>query len=244
MDSPIIPVSITDRFMFKCTAGVPCFNDCCQDLNQYLTPYDILRIKTHLGLSSEKFLAQYTRSHIGQESGLPVITLKTDPASGFPCPFVRSEGCLVYENRPASCRLYPLARALSRSRETGQQTEQYFLLKEPHCRGFENGPTWTVRQWLDNQAVTPYNAMNDLMIDIIRLKNLFRPGPLDPKSAQLFYLACYDLDAFKSHVFSKGILGDETPGADVLDWAQEDETALLKLGLNWIKKTLFGDTIV
>lgn len=244
MDSPIIPVSEADRFVFECTARVPCFNDCCRDLNQYLTPYDILRIKTHLGMSSDRFLAQYTRSHTGQESGLPVITLKTVPASGFQCPFVRPEGCLVYENRPASCRLYPLARALTRSRETGQGTERYFLLKEPHCRGFENGPTWTVRQWLDNQAVLPYNDMNDLMMDIIRLKNLLRPGPLDTKAAHLFYLACYDLDAFKSHVFNKSILGDETPGADVLAQAREDETALLKLGINWLKKTLFGDAIV
>lgn len=241
MDSPMIPVSKTDRFVFECTSSVACFNDCCRDLNQYLTPYDILRIKTYLGLSSESFLAQYTRSHTGQESGLPVITLKSLPDSGFQCPFVRPEGCRVYENRPASCRLYPLARALTRSRETGERTEQYYLLKEPHCRGFEKGPTWTVRQWLDHQAVAPYNDMNDLMMDIIRLKNLLRPGPLDPKSAHLFYLACYDLDTFKLHVFNKNLLGDDPPGPNILDRAREDETALLKLGLNWIKKTLFGD---
>lgn len=241
MDTPIIPVLLTDQFTFKCTSCVPCFNDCCQDLNQYLTPYDILRIKTHLGLSSETFLTQYTRSHTGQESGLPVITLKTDPASGFQCPFVRPEGCQVYENRPASCRLYPLARALTRSRETGQLTEQYFLLKEPHCRGFENGPTWTVRQWLDDQGVHLYNEMNDLMMDIIRLKNALRPGPLDLKSARLFHLACYDLDAFKVHVFEKGILGNKTPESDMINRAREDETELLKLGLSWIKKILFGE---
>jgi uncharacterized protein len=241
MDNPITPVLETDRFSFKCSSCVPCFNGCCRDLNQYLTPYDILRIKSHLGLSSGAFLAQYTRCHTGQESGLPVITLKTDPASGFQCPFVRPEGCLVYENRPASCRLYPLARALTRSRETGRLSEQYFLVKEIHCQGFKNGSDWTVSQWLDDQDVHLYNEMNDLMMDIIRLKNILRPGPLDPKSAHLFYLACYDIDAFRPRVFEKRILRDETPGSDTLDRVREDETELLKLGLNWIKKTLFGD---
>jgi uncharacterized protein len=241
MDTPIIPVLETDQFTFKCTSCVPCFNDCCRDLNQYLTPYDILRIKTHLGLSSGDFLAQYTRSYTGQESGLPVITLKTNPATGFLCPFVRPEGCAVYENRPASCRLYPLARSLTRSRETGQLSEQYFLIKELHCQGFQNGSAWTVRQWLDDQNVERYNDMNDLMMDILRLKNILRPGPLDPKSAHLFYLACYDLDAFERHVFEKRILCDEISGSEMLDRAREDETELLKLGLNWIKKTLFGD---
>ncbi|MFH0730810.1 MAG: YkgJ family cysteine cluster protein [Pseudomonadota bacterium] len=241
MDTPIIPVLETDRFSFKCTSCVPCFNDCCRDLNQYLTPYDILRIKTHLNLASGEFLAQFTRSHTGQESGLPVITLKTDPASGFQCPFVRPEGCLVYENRPTSCRLYPLARAFSRSRETGQRTEQYFLIKESHCLGFESGSGWTVQQWLEDQTVRPYNEMNDMMMDIIHLKNIFRPGPLDLKSAHLFHLACYDLDAFRVHVFEKGILGDETPATNLLERARWNESELLKLGLNWIKKILFGN---
>lgn len=243
MDNPILPILEADRFAFKCTACVPCFNDCCRDLNQYLTPYDIFRMKNHLGLSSGDFLAQYTRSHTGQESGLPVITLKTDPSAGFQCPFVRPEGCLIYANRPASCRLYPLARALTRSRGTGRLTEQYFLLKEPHCRGFEADTTWTVRQWIDDQDIHLYNYMNDLMMDIISLKNILHPGPLDPKSAHLFHLACYDLDAFKHHVFEKRILGDETPYVDILNRAREDETELLKLGLDWIKKTLFEDKI-
>jgi Fe-S-cluster containining protein len=242
MDTPIIPVLETDHFSFKCASCVPCFNDCCRDLNQYLTPYDILRIKTHLGISSGDFLAQFTRRHTGQESGLPVITLKTDPASGFRCPFVHSEGCRIYENRPASCRLYPLARALIRSRETGHRVEQYFLMNETHCQGAINGSDWTVQQWLDDQGVRPYNEMNDLMMDIIHLKNIHRPGPLDPKSAHLFHLACYDLDAFKPHVFEKGILDNEAPGAAMIERARENESELLKLGLGWIKKTLFGNT--
>ena len=45
MDDVISPLSLTDTFAFSCSARVACFNDCCRDLNQFLMPYDILRLK-------------------------------------------------------------------------------------------------------------------------------------------------------------------------------------------------------
>ena len=47
-------------FSFACHKGVPCFNECCGDVNIFLTPYDILRLKNNLNMSSEKFLAEHT----------------------------------------------------------------------------------------------------------------------------------------------------------------------------------------
>jgi hypothetical protein len=241
MDEPIIPVSMTDTFIFDCHSGMSCFNTCCRDLNQYLTPYDILRAKQYLGLTSAEFLSRYTRSHTGQESGLPVVTLKTDPASGFQCPFVQPEGCLIYESRPASCRLYPLARALSRSRETGALTEQYFLIREPHCRGFEAGRTWTVAKWIEDQEVSPYNEMNDRMMEIISLKNRLLPGPLDLKSSQMFHLACYDTDGFRAELLERGNLVDlDSLPADLRQQLRTDDIALLNFAMDWIKETLFA----
>lgn len=240
MEDPVLPVSENDRFTFSCNETVSCFNDCCRDLNQYLTPYDILRLKQHLLLSSSAFLSQYTRSHTGQESGLPVITLKTRTGPEFICPFVRDQGCLVYENRPASCRLYPLARVLTRSRETGRLTERYFLIKEDHCRGFDAGPSRTVSQWLNDQGVHIYNDMNDNMMEIIHLKNRLVPGALDTKSAHLFHLACYDLDTFRHHIFEKGLLGDNRPAEAVMELIRTDDTALLRFAIDWVKQVLFN----
>ena len=44
-----------DGFTFACHPEVPCFNQCCRRLNLVLTPYDVLRLKNHLGMSSEEF---------------------------------------------------------------------------------------------------------------------------------------------------------------------------------------------
>jgi len=32
-----------DTFTFACHPGVSCFNQCCRDVNIFLTPYDIIR---------------------------------------------------------------------------------------------------------------------------------------------------------------------------------------------------------
>ena len=233
MENDLIPLSPDDVFSFSCTPKVACFNECCRDLNQFLTPYDILRLKAHLNLPSPDFLERYTVTHIGPETGLPVIVLRQNPASGMTCPFVGDRGCTVYENRPSSCRIYPLARLASRSRDTGKITERFALIREPHCKGFREEKQQTVRQWILDQGLAEYNEMNDLLMEIIGLKSRFHPGPLDIRERHLFHLACYDLDSFRKQVFEKNLLKEMPPAA------KTDDTALLRLSLAWLKKTLF-----
>lgn len=243
MEDDLIPLSLDDTFQFSCNAGVPCFNECCKDVNQFLTPYDVLRLKRHLGVTSGEFLEKYTTRHLGPETGLPVVCLKTDPQDGFICPFVSSEGCRVYESRPSSCRTYPLARLLSRSRETGQVTVHYALLAEPHCQGHSRNGKQTVREWIASQGIAPYDAMNDRMMDIISLKNRLLPGPLDVKSRQLFSMACYDLDAFRKYLTEN--FSPQALGLNAESWGLllEDDEALLKFGLTWLQQALFGASI-
>jgi Fe-S-cluster containining protein len=240
MENQMTPLAPDQRFCFFCSKRVACFNECCQNLNQYLTPYDILRLKNCLKLSSGDFLQRYTSQHVGPASGLPVISFKMDSKNGLKCPFVTPAGCSVYKDRPTSCRIYPLARAVSRCRETGKITEHFALLKESHCLGFKNGPSQTVTEWLADQGLADYNEMNDILMEIISLKNQFKPEPLDLKESRLFHLACYDLDAFRTHLFKKGLETDLKAEAGLMKAAQTDDTALLKFGLIWIKTVLFS----
>ena len=234
------PLSVNDTFLFSCSKKVPCFNECCRDLNQFLTPYDILRLKHRLDISSRLFLERYTTQQTGPETGLPIITLKTDNSPKLMCPFVTSSGCSVYEDRPSSCRTYPLVRISSRSRETSKITEQYILLKEPHCLGFDQGQTWTIRKWNEDQDVTFYNEMNDMLLEIIGLKHRLIPGPLDIKSRLAFHMALYDIDTFRSHIFEQHILDTWNPDEKSINTLKNDDVELLILGHQWIKKILFG----
>lgn len=240
VDHQLSPISLQDTFRFSCSPDVPCFNECCRDLNQFLTPYDILRLKNHLGLSSGNFLEQYTSQHTGPESGLPIITLKPKDSLDLICPFVSPRGCMVYKNRPSSCRTYPLVRALSRSRQSGEVTEQFMVLQESHCLGFRENRKQTVTQWMDEQKIADYNVINDQMMQLISLKNRLMPGPLDLKSGHLFYLALYDLDNFRSQIKANGLLNDFQVDSPTMEKAMEDDVALLELGMKWIKQVLFG----
>ncbi len=233
-DNDLIPLSIDEHFRFSCSKQVPCFNECCRDLNQFLTPYDILRLKNHLGISSTQFLEQYTFQHTGPQTSLPVIILKTQHSSNLRCPFVTPDGCSVYENRPASCRTYPLARLVSRSRETGKLTEHYALMKEAHCKGHEQDKTQSVREWITDQGLEIYSEMNDLMMDVIALKNQYHPEPLDMKTNMMFHLALYDSDRFRTQIFENGLLDKFSVAAETLKIIRHDDTALLKLGIRWI----------
>ncbi len=240
METDFIPLELDDEFQFACSPEVPCFNQCCRDINQYLTPYDIYRLKNRLKMASGDFLNKHTVEHIGPQTGLPIVSLKALPQEDLRCPFVSEEGCRVYEDRPASCRTYPLARAVSQSRETGQLVENYALMQEPHCEGFGQKRTQTVREWIQDQEIAEYNRFNDMLMTIISLKNQHKRSPLDLREQHLFRLALYDLDAFRDHLAQNGF----PEGLDLDDSGREallkDERKLLAFGHRWLQLMLFG----
>ena len=86
-------------FRFECRPGLDCFTRCCRNITIVLTPYDVLRMKNALNISSGDFLANYSMSMIG-DAGLPVVLLKMNDNDEKNCPFVTRQGCMIYpENR-------------------------------------------------------------------------------------------------------------------------------------------------
>ena len=242
MDAKIIPLTGDMAFSFGCSPAVPCFNACCRDLNQVLSPYDILRLKNMLGLSSGQFLKTHTVRHIGPETGLPVVSLKFDNRTKRQCPFVTPEGCRVYTDRPASCRLYPLARGTSRNRLSGRTREHFALIQEPHCRGFCQKTARTAHGWMRDQGLEPYNRFNDLFLEMISLKNRLIPGPLAPEPESLFYTALYDIDSFQDLISQKSVA--ERWGIDPADLSplESDDSQLLRFAHTCVRKFVFGES--
>ncbi len=113
------------------------------------------------------------------------------------------------------------------------------LLKEPHCMGFQAPKKQSVRQWVKDQDLAVYNEINDQLMGIMNLKNQRHPGPLDRKSRQLFYTALYDLDHFRDQVFNKAFLNGADMDPQTLAVAETDDTALLKVAMEYVKQVLF-----
>ncbi len=108
---------VEDKFRFDCHPGVSCFTRCCKDADMYLYPYDIIRMKNRLGISSDRFLEQNTFRAIRDNPYFPSLMLKMSDDKEKSCQFLSSEGCTIYEDRPFSCRAYPLEHAVARTGE-------------------------------------------------------------------------------------------------------------------------------
>ena len=234
----LIAIGPDEPFQFQCGSGVACFNQCCQDLNQALTPYDVLRLRSHLNLSWDQIHDQYVVLYTGPSTGLPVAMFRFQNDGEKRCPFVTPQGCSVYAARPTSCRLYPVARAIQRSRKDGHISEHFALIKEGHCRGFENGPRQTVRQWLESQQAGEGLAVDDRMMELIALKNRLRPGPLAPDQQQWAAMAFYDLDRLKEQVAVNGLPAMDAGEPPPTDAA--DEIQWIAWAMAWLKRALFG----
>jgi Fe-S-cluster containining protein len=231
-----------DRFKFACHKGKECYTHCCSALNLILTPYDIIRMKNRLGLNCDQFLAVYTKPEMLARTQLPVVTLKMVDDDAKSCPFITPEGCTIYEDRPVTCRYYPLGMASFREHELEPSGEDfYFMVHESHCLGFEADKEWTVKEWRKDQGVEEYDEINAPWMEFILKKKSFGFNcELSAESRRIFYMVNYNVDGFRNFVFKSSFLEKYEVGEEVLKDISTDEVALLKFGSDWLQSALFG----
>jgi len=73
-----------DTFQFGCHPGVSCFNRCCGDVNIFLSPYDVLRLKKRLGMKSSDFLDQYALLPVQKDMRRPGVVLRRNDDEAKP----------------------------------------------------------------------------------------------------------------------------------------------------------------
>jgi len=227
-----------ESFQFACHPDVPCFNACCSDLTLMLTPYDALRLRRALGLPATEFTNHFTTRFDAPDTGFPMLRLKMREERQKRCPFVSPEGCKVYANRPGACRTYPLGRA-SRLDAQGNVVEQFFVVREPHCRGFEEAANWDAPAWLTDQDLAAYNHFNDRYMMLMALAR-GKGAALSSKQAQMVWLAQYQPDAFQEFIGKMGLFNLVEIDAARQERVLADEEAALDFGLDWLELAFFG----
>lgn len=236
-----VQLSLESRFRFRCHKDVPCFTQCCRGINIMLTPYDIIRMKNRLRISSSEFLAVYTKPELLEKTDLPVVTLKLLDDDQQSCPFVRPDGCIIYQDRPTTCRYYPLGVA-SLSHKEEQEGGFYFFINEPHCRGFEEEKEWTVGEWRKDQGVDVHDDINAEWTElIVRKRSIPKNIRLTDKTKTMFFTASYDIDRFRRFVFESSFLTLYEVDAETVAAIREDEIALLRFSFQWLKWLLFKE---
>ncbi len=243
--SAIVPVRLErdSTFKFRCGPGVPCFTACCRNMNIILTPYDIIRMKNRLGLTSDMFLRLYAEPEILGQTMIPVARLKMLEEKDGQCPFVTPEGCQIYTDRPVSCRYYPIgiASLIQVEKTSGEEEEFFFLVKEPHCKGFEEPVEWTVDSWRADQEADLYDSMNRGWMELLLRKRSFgEETEMPPRARELFYMVTTNMERFREYVFGSRFLDTYIVDKKVLRKIRDDDVELMQFGFEYLKHAIFG----
>jgi Fe-S-cluster containining protein len=229
-----------NRFRFLCHRDMECFTRCCAGLSLVLMPYDILRLKKWLGVSSQEFLGTYTEMIFDRHPRFPMVVLRMKDEQGRKCPFVTLEGCTAYEDRPSACRIYPIGRAAMNPGSDGGTQEKYFVVREEHCLGFREPREWTIDDWVADQGLKEYDGMNTAWLDIVTSTQSLGPEKDIPRKIQMFCMASYNLDSFRSFVFKSRFLDLFDVSPELRDRLASDDEALLAFAMDWLKFSLYG----
>ena len=238
---PVFKPITGNTFTFRCHKDIQCFTKCCAALNLVLTPYDIVRIKSRLGMSSDDFLSKYLDTTMDSNSRFPMVKLKMSQDEKKRCPFVSSNGCTIYEDRPGACRIYPLGRAATKPDGQRDTREKYFIVDEDHCLGFQEDKEWTIEEWLKNEGLYEYNVMNDQWLEIITSSKSLGPKEGIPRKIQMFFMASYNLDRFREFVFKSKFFELFDVETDIKERLASDDVSLMKYAFDWLRFSLFGD---
>jgi len=242
--SNIQPTKLTldSALQFECHPGVPCFTACCHNIKIILTPYDILVLSKRLEIPPHEFVTEYTQPTFLEKTDMPGVQIKlTGEKNG--CPFVTPEGCTVYTDRPTACRYYPVGMADFHEGGSDDPKEDkfFFLVKEPHCKGFEEPKQWTIREWRADQGVDTRDEMNKEWLRLImRRKSYGFQATLSEGAQRMFFMASTDLESFRRFIFESSFLDTYVVDEETIAKIKEDDIALMHFSFSYLANTLFG----
>lgn len=253
--SSIVPVklSLDSKLKFRCHPGVRCFTACCGGIKIVLTPYDILQLTKRLDIPAHEFLHKYTQPTYLEKTDMPGVMLKLREEDNK-CPFVTPEGCTVYTDRPSACRYYPVGMADfheggSRDAEGNENTSQeekfFFIVREDHCKGFEEDKEWTIREWRADQGVDVRDEMNKEWLRLVmRRKSFGLQATLSEQAKRMFFMASTDIATFRKFVFESSFLDTYELDEETIKKIKEDDVELMLFSFKYLAATLFGAQLI
>jgi Fe-S-cluster containining protein len=183
-------------------------------------------------MSSTDFLETFTHVLVSSKTGLPAIALKMRDTAEKECPFVRPEGCSVYESRPYSCRMFPL--------DTDEGVEYRFIVDGDVCHGLKENDEWTIERWRREQGLYDYDDPDHNLKDVMHADLLWEAKIEDPRMQDMLLMALYDVDRFREFVFKSSFLQKMNIDEDIVEKIREDDISMLYFAGQWLRFALFG----
>ena len=232
----------SDSFKFQCHPEIACFNRCCRNLNLFLYPYDVVRLKRRLNITSDHFLDRYVAIVLRPSNFFPEVLLKMSDNLEKTCPFLDTSGCTVYPDRPDTCRSFPVEQGVFYDADHDKSEPIYFFRPPDFCLGQHEEKEWTTQTWSKDQDAVIYNRMTARWS---ALKRLFQTDPWGPQGpegpkAKMAFMATYNMDKFRGFLFNSTFLKRYKVKTKVLKVIRSDDVKLMKFGFEWVKFFVWG----
>jgi len=231
-----------ESFSFRCHSGLACFNKCCRNINLFLYPYDVLRLRKRLGISSDEFIDSYVDIVLRPSGFFPEVLLRMSENPEKTCPFLTETGCSVYSDRPDTCRTFPVEQGIYHDAKNNKNTLIHFFRPPGFCLGQHENKKWTAESWAKDQVASAHNKMTAMWAD---LASLFQNNPWEgeetngPK-AKMAFMATYNIDRFRDFIFTSSFLKRYIIKHELLTKIKNNDSELLKFGFIWVKYFLWG----
>ncbi|MEZ5541287.1 MAG: YkgJ family cysteine cluster protein [Pseudomonadota bacterium] len=246
-NSPVVPNQLTGDtvIQFRCHKGIDCFNACCRNIDIMLTPYDIIRLKRRLGITSTEFLREFTYPFEFAKDSVAGVKFKP-VADGTACQFMTDEGCSVYEDRPTACRYYPVGLLSTRRQDENFDRASYALVKEDHCHGHFEDRKLTIDEYRREQGLEEYDEKGRLWRQQILKVKSAGPyiGRMSMTSRKFFFMASYDLDRFREFIKSEGFSTTYDVDQETMAQLLGDDLALMAFGDRMIRQIMYAENTI
>ncbi len=231
-----------ETFQFRCHPQVSCFNHCCRNLNLFLYPYDVLRLKNALRISSDAFLDAHVDVVLRPDSYFPEVLLRMAANAEQTCPFLTPQGCRVYADRPDACRTFPLEQGIYYDAARRSSQAVYFYRPPDFCMGQHETMVWTPQSWLADQEAEVYTRMTIRWGELRRKFDRNTWGPEGPEGAKakMVFMSAFNLDRLRAFIFQSSFLKRYQLKNKVVKAIQKDDRQLLQVGMEWIELFLYG----
>lgn len=233
------PLEPDKAFNFACRPELACFGSCCRDKRLPITPYDALRLARGLGIGPAELLAEHLELEMDPRSGWPALRIRL--AADGACPYLGTQGCMVYADRPTCCRIYPVVRAVKPGPDGGAVQEVFLRQDTSGCLGWDQPRPLTPAQWVDDQGLADYHRYNDRLLGLVMHPKRRGKVELSPRQIHAFIAALYNLDVFREMVGGPGFAQRFGLDREAVQRALASDEELLLLGIAWLRAQLFGD---
>ncbi|MBF0475097.1 MAG: YkgJ family cysteine cluster protein [Deltaproteobacteria bacterium] len=226
---------LEDSFRFSCHHGVSCFTTCCRDINIFLTPYDLLRMKNQLGISSGECIDKYTEVVSGAKHIIPLLVIKMNETDKK-CPFVGDKGCEIYDVRPWACRMYPI--------DMDQEGDFFTMDVADRCFGLNEDRQYYLSEYLEDQGLINLRDVEDSFNELTANERLRDVEVDNDAIKKMVFMATYNIDEFRRFVFGSSFLSKFDIPQTRVEKIKRNDVELLKLAFDWIKFGLLGRIVL